>query len=88
VAKSSRQELNAKRVEVFFAGPVSLLPFEEEDARAAGTVRAVLEISGNLIGAYDLLIAAQALRRELPLVTANIKEFRRVKALRCENWTV
>ena len=26
VAKSSRPELNAKRVEVFFAGPLSLLP--------------------------------------------------------------
>jgi tRNA(fMet)-specific endonuclease VapC len=86
VTKSSRPEWNTKRVEKLFAGPVSLLPFEEEDARAAGRVRAALEMSGKLIGPYDLLIAGQALRRDLTLVTANVKEFRRVKTLRWEDW--
>src|SRR5580693_3219549 len=71
VAKSSRPEWNAKRVEKLFTGPITLLPFEEEDAQAAGRVRAVLEMSGKLIGPYDLLIAGQALRRELALITAN-----------------
>ena len=33
------------------------------------------------IGAYDLLIAGQALRRNLILVTANLSEFRRVQGL-------
>jgi tRNA(fMet)-specific endonuclease VapC len=88
VAKSNRPELNARRVEKFFAGPVSLLPFEEEDARAAGRVRAALEMSGRLIGPYDLLIAGQALRRELALITANVEEFRRVKTLHWEDWAV
>jgi tRNA(fMet)-specific endonuclease VapC len=86
VAKSSRLEWNAKRVEKLFAGPVSLLPFEEEDARVAGRVRAALEMSGKLIGPYDILLAGQALRRELTLITANVKEFRRVKALHWEDW--
>ena len=86
VAKSSRPEVNAKRVETFFAGPVSLLSFEEEDARAAGFVRAALEASGRPIGAYDLLIAGQALRHKLTLVTANASEFRRIKGLMWENW--
>ena len=86
VTKSSRPEWNAKRVEKLFAGPVSLLPFEEEDARAAGRVRAALEMSGKLIGPYDLLIAGQALRRDLILITANVKEFLRVKTLRWEDW--
>jgi len=31
------------RVETFFAGPVDLLPFEEEGARSAGKIRAALE---------------------------------------------
>jgi tRNA(fMet)-specific endonuclease VapC len=88
VAKSNRLESNAKRVEKLFAGPVSLLPFDEEDARAAGRVRAALEMSGKLIGPYDLLIAGQALRRDLTLVTATVKEFRRVKTLRWEDWAV
>ncbi len=86
VAKGSRPELNARRVEIFFAGPVSLLPFEDGDARAAGRVRAALEMSGKLIGPYDLLIAGQALHRDLTLISANIIEFRRVKALHWEDW--
>lgn len=86
VAKSGHPEWNAKRVAKLFAGPISLLPFEEEDARAAGRVRAALEMSGKRIGPYDLLIAGQAMRRDLTLITANVREFRRVKALRWEDW--
>ncbi len=86
VANSTRQEENAKRVETFFAGPVSLLCFEEEDAKAAGKLRAASEDVGKPMGAYDLLIAGQALRHKLTLVTANTREFRRVKGLIWEDW--
>jgi tRNA(fMet)-specific endonuclease VapC len=86
VAKSARQEANAKRLETFFAGPLSLLPFEEEDAKAAGRVRAAIEAAGKPIGAYDLLIAGQALHHRLTLVTANAKEFGRVRGLVWEDW--
>jgi tRNA(fMet)-specific endonuclease VapC len=86
VAKSARPEANAKRVETFFAGPVRLLAFEEEDARRAGTVRSTLELTGKPIGAYDVLIAGQALCRNLTLVTANAREFGRVKGLVWEDW--
>lgn len=86
VAKSSRPETNTRRLATFLAGPVSLLPFDEEDARVAGTLRAQLEGLGRPIGAYDLLIAGQALRRKLTLVTANVSEFRRAKGLAWEDW--
>jgi len=86
VAKSEHAEANARRVETFFAGPVGVLPFEEEDARSAGRVRAALEASGKPIGAYDVLIAGQAVCRNLTLVTANAKEFARVKGLPWEDW--
>jgi len=86
VAKSAHQEANARRVETFFAGPVNLLPFEEEDARSAGKIRAALEAAGKSIGAYDLLIAGQALRRNLTLVTANVREFKRIQGLVWEDW--
>jgi tRNA(fMet)-specific endonuclease VapC len=86
VAKSARQETNAQRVQTFFAGPVSLLPFEEEDARSAGRIRAALEAAGKSIGAYDLLIAGQALQRNLTLVTANVREFKRIEGLVWEDW--
>ena len=86
VAKSARPEANARLVETFFAGPVSLLAFEPEDAKVAGRVRAGLEAVGKPIGAYDLLIAGQALRHRLTLITANGKEFGRVKGLEWEDW--
>jgi tRNA(fMet)-specific endonuclease VapC len=86
VAKSARPEANARLVETFFAGPVSLLAFEPEDAKVAGRVRASLEAVGKPIGAYDLLIAGQALRHQLTLITANRREFGRVKGLDWEDW--
>ena len=52
----------------------------------AGDLRATLEAAGTPIGPYDLLIAAQALRRDATLVTANVAEFARVPDLRWQNW--
>jgi len=86
VAKSERQERNAERLAVFTA-PFEVLSFDEEDARRAGGVRATLERAGSPIGAYDVLIAGQALRHDLVLVTANIAEFGRVADLRWEDWS-
>jgi tRNA(fMet)-specific endonuclease VapC len=86
VAKSARPEENAEDLTTFLTGPVQVLGFEEEDARAAGHVRASLERIGKPIGAYDLLIAGQALHHKLTLVTANTKEFARIKGLLWEDW--
>jgi tRNA(fMet)-specific endonuclease VapC len=68
------------------SGLSAIKAFDEADARVAGQVRADLESAGTPIGMYDLLIAAQALRHDLTLVTANEREFRRIKGLRIENW--
>jgi len=86
VAKSSLVEENRKRLKDFLRGPIILLPFDDEDADAAGAIRVELEAQGRPIGAYDVLIAGQALRRRMTLVTSNFKEFARVKGLRWENW--
>ena len=51
VARSSHREANRQRLELFFAGPIALLPFAEEDAKVAGAVRAALEADGKPIGA-------------------------------------
>jgi tRNA(fMet)-specific endonuclease VapC len=86
VAKSHKQDFNRKRLEAFLAGPVLVLPFEDDDSRVAGSVRAALESVGKPIGAYDLLMAGQALRHGLTLVTANVSEFSRVKGLSWQDW--
>jgi tRNA(fMet)-specific endonuclease VapC len=87
VAKSVHKEANAQRVDAFFAGQVAMLCFEEEDAWIAGRIRAATEAVGKPVGAYDLLIASQALRHEMILVTANTREFARIKNLQWEDWT-
>lgn len=86
VAKSAKQDFNRKRLDTFLAGPILVLPFEDADSRVAGAVRATLEASGKPIGAYDLLMAGQALRHRLTLVTANVSEFSRVKGLAWQDW--
>jgi len=86
VAKSVQTEANTLRLKMFVAGSVRVLEFGEEDARSAGEIRNSLERIGRPIGTYDLLIAGQALSRKLTLVTANTKEFARVKSLVWEDW--
>jgi len=85
-AKSTRPERNAQRIADFLAGPIEVLPFEFGDAQEAGDIRAALERAGTLVGPYDVLIAAQARRRDALLVTANGREFARVPRLRFEDW--
>ena len=86
VFKSSRAQFNTTRLEAFLEGPITLLAFTEDDARAAGSVRATLKLSGKPIGSYDVLLAGQAIHRKLTLVTANVSEFTRVKGLAWQDW--
>jgi tRNA(fMet)-specific endonuclease VapC len=64
----------------------AMLPFEKEDARAAGQVRSHLRGKGTPIGPYDVLIAGQAVARKLILITHNRREFSRVPGLMTEDW--
>lgn len=69
-----------------FLFPFRLLEFDQLAAVQYGTVRSDLESKGRPIGAMDMLIAAQAISRDLILVTNNEKEFGRVVGLKVENW--
>lgn len=66
--------------------PFAFVPFDDQDAYRAAEIRAALTSRGTPIGAYDVLIAGQALARDLTLVTRNTREFLRVDGLRVENW--
>jgi len=70
----------------FLAAPFQILPFTEDDAERTGIIRADLARRGLTIGPFDVLIAAQALERDLTLVTNNTREFSRVPRLKIEDW--
>jgi tRNA(fMet)-specific endonuclease VapC len=84
-AKSARPDRNRIEVEQF-AARLEVLELDANAAAHAGEIRADLERHGQLIGAYDLLIAGHARSRGLILVTGNLGEFRRVAGLRSEDW--
>lgn len=67
-------------------GVLEAMPFEAPADTVYGELRARLERAGRIIGANDLLIAAQALTLECIVVTDNEQEFSRVDGLQIENW--
>jgi tRNA(fMet)-specific endonuclease VapC len=83
-AKSRRIERN-RMVILKFLSSFEIIPFDDHDAGYFGKIRAFLEKAGNIIGPYDMQIAAQALCRDLILVTNNVKEFESVPELAVEN---
>lgn len=83
--KSIHRQRNHARLDVLLA-EIPCVDFDRDAASVYGRVRAALERRGNLIGAYDLQIAAHALALGLVLVSDNTREFRRVKGLKLENW--
>ncbi len=86
-ARSERRKANEDKIALFIAsGGLTLLPFEEADAREAADIRAHLRRLATPIGPYDVLIAAQARRAGAPLVTANSREFERVPGLVVVDW--
>ena len=87
VAKSGLVAKNACALAAFLSRDVAVLDYSAQDAQAAGEIRAELESKGQRIGEYDTLIAGQAFSRNLILVTANTREFMRVKGLIVEDWS-
>ena len=83
--RSSRAAQNILLVDAL---QFAVLEFDKEDARQAGAIRALLAQNGTPIGPYDVLIAGQAVARNLILVTRNTGEFERVPGLRIEDWQV
>ena len=83
-AKSGSTKLR-KAVEELLA-EIEILPFDAPADAEYGSIRASLEAAGKPIGGNDLLIAAHAKALGAIIVTANVKEFARVRALKVENW--
>jgi len=67
-------------------GSMQILALDVSADTEYGGIRAELEAAGKPIGPNDLFIAAHAYALEAVLVTANVSEFSRIRALKVENW--
>jgi len=85
IAKSARQEHNRRVFDALLEG-FTVVAFDAAAARRYGPIRAQLEKKGQLIGPYDLMIAAHAQALGAVLVTDNVGEFSRVENLLVDNW--
>jgi tRNA(fMet)-specific endonuclease VapC len=70
-----------------FISIFNVLDFDAEDSISYGKLRSRLKRSGKTIGPLDMLLAAQALSKNLIFVTSNASEFERVEGLRIEDWS-
>ena len=86
-SKSSWSEKARHKMAMFLA-PFNILPLTADDAISAGRVRAYLEQIGRPIEPCDLLIAAQALSRDIAVITHNTVEFNQVPKLKLEDWVI
>lgn len=77
---------NLKTVVEEFLLRVEVLPWDSDAARQYSRMRATLEGGGEPMGNLDLMIAAQALAKDLVLVSSDAV-FRRVKGLKIEDWS-
>ena len=84
--RSRRREFQLTALDRFLTA-ATVIDFDHQDAQAAALLKADLAAKGTPIGAYDLLIAAQARARALTVVTANTREFVRAAGVAIEDWT-
>ncbi len=85
VRRSARPADQRKAVQAFIDF-FPILPWDLGTTSHYGEIRVDLEKRGVVIGPLDMLIAAHARQIGATLVTANIKEFRRVEGLSCLEW--
>ena len=83
-AKKGSAKLLARVESVLEVMPI--IPLDIPADTEYGSIRAELEAAGKPVGANDLLIAAHASALGMTLVTANTREFERIRGLAVENW--
>ncbi len=86
---AQKSQARSKAIEVVenLASAITIAELEPSVGEHYGQIRAELEKQGRLIGNNDLWIAAHGRAKGWTVVTNNEREFRRVDALKVENWT-
>ena len=83
--KSERRKENLHTIGEFIEA-FQPLPLPVEAGQAYGRIKENLRAKGQIIGENDLWIASHALAEDYILVTNNMREFKRIKGLKIENW--
>lgn len=84
--KSNNPTKNHRIIEIF-ATQLTVLPiFGVIQFYAKEKVR--LQKQGNMVSDFDLLIGATATQNNMIMVTENVKEFKRIKNIKIENWVL
>jgi len=84
---------NSKQIEknrialLKFISIFNILNFDDSDAIPYGKLKSKLKKDGKIIGPIDMLLAAQAITKNMIFVTNNVGEFARIEGLKIEDWT-
>ena len=80
ISNLSKVKALAQSIEIISPGP--------ETSEIFGLLKSDLELSGNRLDDFDLIIAAVSLSHNMTLVTNNVQHFKRIENLKCENWAI
>jgi len=83
--KSQTREKTKEKIYEFLL-PFEIVGFNDEATEIYGKTREYLEKKGLIIGPNDLILASTVIGYNGTLITNNIKEFKRIKELKIENW--
>ncbi len=86
--RSANPEKHLKQIEAILIPSVSVAFFDSQAAYVCGMLRAEFAVKGIPLGTCDMQIAAIAMARGMILVTRNIRHFKRIHALKVEDWTL
>ena len=73
--------LKRQRYLATFLESLPILPYTEQTAYEHARIWAALEMSGKIVGAHDLIVAATALERGDHVATFNTRHFARIPGL-------
>lgn len=71
-----------------FLTPFSTHPVSAEVARIGSRIRRDLRKRGEMIGDFDILIAATAIEAGIPIITDNLSHFNRIQGLTAETYII
>ena len=84
--KSQKVSINLSKIKRL-EQVIEIIPVGAECVEIFVLLKSQLELEGNRLDDFDLIIASCALAHNLTLVTNNIKHFQRIDGLKLANWT-